>query len=73
MTTATRIRGFPGIFYYMETPQSKEMQRMLDSLDANYELARADKAGLPEPLYVFDGSFLSCQVLKEELARFGTN
>jgi len=71
MTTATRIRRFPGVFYSDDSDESREMKDILDSLDANYETYSARDEGLNKPLYIVDGSFLDCKVIREELARFG--
>jgi len=71
MKTATRIKRFPGVFYSDESSESEEFQQMLDSLDANYETNNARSVGLLKSLYIVDGSSLSCQVLRDELARFG--
>ena len=56
-----------GVLYADSTQASKDLQEMLESVGAKYELADAATESLQEPILVVDGSFFDAESLREIL------
>ena len=55
----------PGVLYSDESPSSRRMQKLLDSVGAKYEIADAKTESMSRPVLVVNGSFLDAKALKE--------
>lgn len=62
-----RSGRYPAVLYANNTDESKNMQKLLDSTNAIYELADAEREGLPGPRVVVNGCFLDYNSLVEIL------
>ena len=57
--------NLPGVLYSDQSPATRKMQKLLDSVGAKYEIADAKTESMSRPVLVVNGSFLDAKALKE--------
>jgi hypothetical protein len=59
--------ALPGVLYSDQSPASRKMQKLLDSVGAKYEIADAKRESMSQPVFVVNGSFLDLNAVEEVL------
>jgi hypothetical protein len=64
---AERLKSgnLPGVLYSDDSPASRKMQKLLDSVGAKYEIADAKRESMSRPVLVVNGSFLDVNAVEE--------